>query len=293
MAHGAGGKATSKLVEGLLQPAFGMDARGRRAGRRRRDHHRRVRGQAAALPGRLDRRARGQRDGQRPGDGRRATGGAHAQPDPRRGPGERRAARRGRRDRARGRSGRRADRRRRHEGRRARPRRRHVHHHDRPRARATRGRRSRRRGPATGSCSPARSPPTARRSCSRAASSTSKPTSSPTRGRCGPRSTPCSGRASAQLRDATRGGVASVLNELARAAGVAMLIQEAAVPVAPAVAGACELLGIDPMHVANEGVFVAIVAPDVVGATASPTSARSRPSRPAWCWSRRASAASA
>ena len=69
-----------------------------------------------------------------------------------------------------------------------------------------------------------------------------------------------------QLRDATRGGVASVLNELARAAGVAMLIQEAAVPVAPAVAGACELLGIDPMYVANEGVFVAIVAPDVRGA---------------------------
>ena len=67
-----------------------------------------------------------------------------------------------------------------------------------------------------------------------------------------------------QLRDATRGGVASVLNELARDAGVAMLIQEAAVPVAPAVAGACELLGIDPMYVANEGVFVAIVAPGCV-----------------------------
>ena len=63
------------------------------------------------------------------------------------------------------------------------------------------------------------------------------------------------------LRDATRGGVASVLNELARDSGVAMLIEEAAVPVAPAVAGACELLGIDPMYVANEGVFVAIVAP--------------------------------
>ena len=63
-----------------------------------------------------------------------------------------------------------------------------------------------------------------------------------------------------QLRDATRGGVASVLNELARDSGVAMLIEEAAVPVAPAVAGACELLGIDPMYVANEGVFVAIVA---------------------------------
>jgi hydrogenase expression/formation protein HypE len=64
------------------------------------------------------------------------------------------------------------------------------------------------------------------------------------------------------LRDATRGGVASVLNELARSSGVAMLVREAGVPVEPAVAGACELLGIDPMHVANEGKFVAIVAPD-------------------------------
>jgi hydrogenase expression/formation protein HypE len=64
------------------------------------------------------------------------------------------------------------------------------------------------------------------------------------------------------LRDATRGGVASVLNELARSSGVAMLVREAAVPVHPAVAGACELLGIDPMHVANEGKFVAIVAPE-------------------------------
>jgi hydrogenase expression/formation protein HypE len=64
------------------------------------------------------------------------------------------------------------------------------------------------------------------------------------------------------LRDATRGGVASVLNELARASGVAMLVREAAVPVPPAVAGACELLGIDPMYVANEGKLVALVAPD-------------------------------
>ena len=63
------------------------------------------------------------------------------------------------------------------------------------------------------------------------------------------------------LRDATRGGVASVLNELARASSVAMLVREAAVPVPPAVAGACELLGIDPMYVANEGVLVAAVAP--------------------------------
>jgi hydrogenase expression/formation protein HypE len=65
------------------------------------------------------------------------------------------------------------------------------------------------------------------------------------------------------MRDATRGGVASVLNELARAAKVAMLVKEKHIPVAPAVAGACELLGIDPLYVANEGVFVAIVAPDV------------------------------
>jgi hydrogenase expression/formation protein HypE len=65
------------------------------------------------------------------------------------------------------------------------------------------------------------------------------------------------------MRDATRGGVASVLNELARAAGVAMLVREKAVPVDAAVTGACELLGIDPMYVANEGVFVAVVAPDV------------------------------
>src|SRR5204863_8020072 len=62
------------------------------------------------------------------------------------------------------------------------------------------------------------------------------------------------------MRDATRGGVASVLNELARAARVAMLVREAAVPVHPAVAGACELLGIDPMYVANEGKLVAFVA---------------------------------
>src|ERR1700729_1369934 len=64
------------------------------------------------------------------------------------------------------------------------------------------------------------------------------------------------------LRDATRGGVASVLNELARASGVAMIVREAAVPVQPAVAGAAEILGIDPMYVANEGKLVAFVAPE-------------------------------
>jgi hydrogenase expression/formation protein HypE len=64
------------------------------------------------------------------------------------------------------------------------------------------------------------------------------------------------------LRDATRGGVASVLNELARASGVAMLVHEADVPVPAMVAGAAELLGIDPMHIANEGVLVSAVAPE-------------------------------
>ena len=68
------------------------------------------------------------------------------------------------------------------------------------------------------------------------------------------------------LRDATRGGVASVLNELARASGVAMLVREAAVPVEPAVAGASEILGIDPMYVANEGKLVAFVAPEAADA---------------------------
>jgi len=64
------------------------------------------------------------------------------------------------------------------------------------------------------------------------------------------------------MRDATRGGVASALNELARASGVAALVNEHEVPVAPAVAGACELLGIDPLYVANEGKLVAFVAPE-------------------------------
>ena len=63
------------------------------------------------------------------------------------------------------------------------------------------------------------------------------------------------------LRDATRGGVASVLNELARAAGVAVVAREADVPVSPVVAAAAELLGIDPMYIANEGRLVAFVAP--------------------------------
>jgi hydrogenase expression/formation protein HypE len=60
--------------------------------------------------------------------------------------------------------------------------------------------------------------------------------------------------------------VDALLNELARAAGVAMLVREADVPVDPAVAGAAEILGIDPMHIANEGTLVAIVAPEAADA---------------------------
>jgi hydrogenase expression/formation protein HypE len=68
------------------------------------------------------------------------------------------------------------------------------------------------------------------------------------------------------MRDATRGGVASVLNELARASGVAVVVREADVPVAPVVKAAAELLGIDPMHVACEGRLVAFVAPQAADA---------------------------
>jgi len=63
------------------------------------------------------------------------------------------------------------------------------------------------------------------------------------------------------MRDATRGGVASVLNELARASGVGVTVREGDVPVRPVVTGAAEILGIDPLYVANEGVLVAFVSP--------------------------------
>ncbi|HEU5426618.1 MAG TPA: hydrogenase expression/formation protein HypE [Actinocrinis sp.] len=63
------------------------------------------------------------------------------------------------------------------------------------------------------------------------------------------------------LRDPTRGGLASALNELADASGVGMLVEESAIPVPPVVAAACDLLGLDPLHVANEGCAVAFVHP--------------------------------
>ena len=61
------------------------------------------------------------------------------------------------------------------------------------------------------------------------------------------------------LRDPTRGGVGTVCNELARDAAVAVVLEETALPVEPAVLGACDLLGIDPLYVANEGKIVAVV----------------------------------
>jgi hydrogenase expression/formation protein HypE len=63
------------------------------------------------------------------------------------------------------------------------------------------------------------------------------------------------------LRDPTRGGLAATLNELAQQSGVGFRIDEAAIPVKPEVAAACELLGLDPLFVANEGKLVAVVAP--------------------------------
>jgi hydrogenase expression/formation protein HypE len=61
------------------------------------------------------------------------------------------------------------------------------------------------------------------------------------------------------LRDATRGGLGAVLNELAMSSRVGMEFDERAVPVAPAVGAACEMLGLDPLYVANEGKLVAVL----------------------------------
>ena len=64
------------------------------------------------------------------------------------------------------------------------------------------------------------------------------------------------------LRDPTRGGVASALNEIARASGCGILLNEDAIPIPEDVRGACEILGLDPLYVANEGKLIAVVAPD-------------------------------
>lgn len=61
------------------------------------------------------------------------------------------------------------------------------------------------------------------------------------------------------MRDATRGGLGTVANELAQASGLSVLLDDERLPVKPMVRGACDMLGIDPLYVANEGCFVAIV----------------------------------
>jgi hydrogenase expression/formation protein HypE len=68
------------------------------------------------------------------------------------------------------------------------------------------------------------------------------------------------------LRDPTRGGVASALNEIAAQANVGIRLDEAQIPLAEEVRGACEILGLDPLYVANEGKMLAIVAPDAADA---------------------------
>lgn len=62
------------------------------------------------------------------------------------------------------------------------------------------------------------------------------------------------------LRDPTRGGVASALNEIAKQSGVGITLEESSLPVKPEVAGACEMLGFDPLYIANEGKLVALVS---------------------------------
>ena len=68
------------------------------------------------------------------------------------------------------------------------------------------------------------------------------------------------------MRDPTRGGAATSLNELARDCGLGIVLQEEEIPVRDAVRGACELLGLDPLHIANEGQFLAVIAPEYADA---------------------------
>ena len=68
------------------------------------------------------------------------------------------------------------------------------------------------------------------------------------------------------LRDPTRGGLSSALNEIAASAGVGIMLEEASIPIWDEVKGACEILGLDPLYVANEGKCLAIVAPEMAEA---------------------------
>jgi hydrogenase expression/formation protein HypE len=77
------------------------------------------------------------------------------------------------------------------------------------------------------------------------------------------------------MRDPTRGGVATSLNELARDCGLGVVLFEEKIPVRDSVRGACELLGLDPLHIANEGQFLAVVSAEQ--ATAALEALRSAP----------------
>ncbi|MDL2402916.1 hydrogenase expression/formation protein HypE [Rhizobium mayense] len=68
------------------------------------------------------------------------------------------------------------------------------------------------------------------------------------------------------MRDPTRGGLAAILNEIASASKIGLRLDEAAIPIKPEVAAACEFLGLDPLNVANEGKLVVLVAPEVADA---------------------------
>ncbi|MFQ5862793.1 MAG: hydrogenase expression/formation protein HypE [Candidatus Brocadiales bacterium] len=86
-----------------------------------------------------------------------------------------------------------------------------------------------------------------------------------------------SGAAIHCLRDATRGGLSSVLNEIARAADVGIQIREDSIPVPEPVRGACEILGLDPLYIANEGRFLTFVAPNDNGEDKAIETLRSHP----------------
>ena len=87
------------------------------------------------------------------------------------------------------------------------------------------------------------------------------------------------------MRDPTRGGVATSLNELARDCGLGVVLFEETIPVRDAVRGACELLGLDPLHIANEGQFLAVVAARVMptAALAALGHGAARPYLPGTC----------
>ncbi len=78
------------------------------------------------------------------------------------------------------------------------------------------------------------------------------------------------------MRDPTRGGVATSLNELARDCGKGIILFEDDIPVHDGVRGACELLGLDPLHIANEGQFLAVVSPDLADAALRGVAERTR-----------------